>query len=159
MHPDSSVSVRHALADYLTAAQGRGWHVDPPSKVLRQPWSTLYFVSGTSPKGELVHWVVKCPRAPEQELHLPGRDEDSLAARNRAEFSGLGAIRDHFARQEDDSLTAIEVVSYLDQVEGLVMKKFEGEPLFDCCLRLLHHLRPRRRTLARKGVHRAGAWL
>ena len=106
---------------------------------MRQPWSALYFLSGTSPEGAQVRWVVKCPRAPDGESHLPGRDGRSLAARNRAEFSSLGMIQDHFARQDDRSLAAIKVITYLPTVEGFVMRHFEGEPLFDRCLQLLHH--------------------
>lgn len=159
MQADDPASVRAALAEHLARAPGGRWRVEAPDEVMRQPWSALYFLSGTSPEGAQVRWVVKCPRAPEGESHLPGRDGRSLAARNRAEFSSLGMIQDHFARQDDRSLAAIKVITYLPTVEGFVMRHFEGEPLFDRCLQLLHHLRPRRRTLANAGVRRAGAWL
>ncbi len=159
MHVDDPASVRAALAEHLASAPGGRWTVDAPSQIMRRPWSMLYFLSGTSPDGARVRWVVKCPRVPEGESHLPGRDGRSLAARNRAEFSSLRAIHDHFARQDDRTLAALEVCSYLPTAEGLVMRHFDGQPLFDRCLQFLHHLRPRRRTLANEGVRRAGAWL
>ena len=159
MYSDSPASVRAALAEHLAVAPGGRWTVEAPSRALRQPWSMLYFLPAISPAGERVRWVVKCPRAPDGESHLPGRDIRSLGARNRAEFSSLGAIRDHFARQHDPRLAAIDVVTYLPGVEGFVMGRFDGQPLFDGCLRVLHQLRPRRRKLANEGVRRAGAWL
>lgn len=159
MHGDDAASVRAALTEHLTRTAGGRWTVEAPSHVVQRRWSVLYFLDGTGAGGAPMRWVVKCPRAPEDEAELPGRDSRSLAARNRAEFSSLRAIEDHFARQDDRSLATIEALAYLPTVEGLLMTHFEGQPLFDRCLRFFDQLRPRRRGLASEGVRRAGVWL
>lgn len=159
MYADDPASVQTALTEHLTRAAGGRWTVEAPSHTMRRRWSVLYFLRGTGPGGARMRWVLKCPRAPEGEAHLPGRDSRSLAARNRAEFSSLRAIDDHFARQDDRSLATIDALSYLPTVEGLLMTQFEGQPLFDRCLRFSDHLRPRRRRLATEGARRAGVWL
>jgi aminoglycoside phosphotransferase (APT) family kinase protein len=148
------------VLDYLTmhADYKTPLTVEKPIQVLEMKWSAIYFLNLIS-QGQPQKIVVKVSRYPEQQRIEESWQTDHLIDRGVREYKSLVCLYEHFQAHGDGMLTAVRPITFIRQLNGIVMEFFDGPSFYRSCMRPKHMLAADGRQRAEKLLYRAGEWL
>ncbi|MDQ7024565.1 MAG: aminoglycoside phosphotransferase family protein [Anaerolineae bacterium] len=126
--------------------------------VLEKPWSIIYFMTLTE-RGKIHKIVIKVSRFPDQQRAEESWQEDHLIDRGVREYDSLVRIYDYFQSQANDMLRAVRPITFIRDINGIVMDFIDGDSFYQTCMKPKRILAPNGKERAQKLAYRSGEWL
>ncbi len=151
-------SVLEYLAKQHTPAI-QSFRLQEPPQIICRPWSTLYYLNVISlDASQQLKLIVKIIRFQHQETAETSWQSTNLLTRGQGIFDTMTLVYNHFSEQSNPYLRALRPLTYLPQINAVVMMFSDGVPM-NQSITLRHLLTPRSRGRTRQMMHNAGQWL
>lgn len=159
--PEPFPTVERVVGSLLAYLENHGqhrWQIQEPVSLRQMPWSTLYFIKlrcGAQRRDV----VAKIAHFPSQSNEDNSWRSEELLLRGRREYASLTLVYNHFQDYSETGLRSVEPVTYLPDINAVVMEHVVGVSLYDACWTPPGILRPGGLRRAARLLFRSGQWL